>query len=350
MSYTASDLLNLIQKVGCERKGREFCGLCNVCQNRSIHINPGKRKVAIIVCNVCGIDKKDDVIKSLGLTWNDFGPELLSEEITKIWNEAFPDLIGNIADDSVRLDVAKTEVCHIAYSYLTNHKYCKLTFSHRQWLESRGLPADYATKINYGSTPTIMQSQQIANEIYFILKDDLYKVPGFVKNKDKPEIRLIADGIFHPCRNVEGEITSVKIRKPNATSKDRLITMSSAYNNGPSAIARCHVPLGVKDLPNTDTVWVTEGERKADVVFYKKNVAVIGVPGTNNVSMALQTLSELNCKTVIFALDKDNAGNYATLKLRYEHHLHNIDREFYFADWDVGQPPQKEEHENTTRK
>lgn len=336
--YSSTDLSNLLKRLTCEQKGTEFRALCKLCNNKSLFINPGKYKVAIAFCNNCGVENKEKVLQANNISADDLGPHLSVEEIDKIWQTITPNF-HRVKDKSLRLQIAKSDLLHTCYTYLLKHQSCKLLPDHIEWLESRGLPLSKCEELLYASTPTSIEATKIAEELHKIIGEDIYNVPGFVKKDGKCNLRVNEAGIFHPTRNYEGEVNVVKIRKPKASKNDRLYALSSSSCDGPSSLVRCHIPLNVNKLVSQETVWITEGERKADVLFYKLNVATLGVPGSQNIKLAFEELKSnfSNCKRIVMAMDKDKAGDFATVNFRYEAEIRNLSYEFYYADWDTNE-------------
>lgn len=343
-AYSAETLRTILDRLDVSRKGRELRAHCKLCGHNSLFLNPGRQRPLLASCGHCGRDKQKAVLEAAGLTSADLGPPMSTEEIKTLWAEVNPDAIIDEKGAGNRIPLASASLRNAVYGWLLRRPECQLSDAHAKWLEERGLPKNAAVAAGYGSTPDEASAIRIAVDALRIWGTDLYKVPGFYAENGEARLNVKDQGIWHPCRNIDGEICALKIRRPLAQKDYRMSTLSASKYGGPIADMVIHVPLGALASDNS-TVWVTEGERKADVVYRHKRVPIIGLPGVQHVGRVLAMLRPLGCQKVIAAFDADPAGELAAAKL-IEAVVRDGDKfDIEFTKWEVGTKPSKEDAE-----
>ena len=181
-----------------------------------------------------------------------------------------------------------------------------LTDEHRQGLLGRGLTETAIEKTDYRSLPRRGRAS-VARELHTELNDDYDSVPGFTKNGHGPTLAGPA-GLLIPCRDVNGRIVAIKIRRDGSVgSAEKYVYMSSARYGGAGPGAPAHVPLSVR--PEVETVRLTEGELKADTATALSGVPTISEPGVANFRPCIDVIKSLRAKKVRLAFDADASTN-----------------------------------------
>lgn len=334
-AYTAQTLIALLDRLEVSRKGRELRTRCRLCGHNSLYLNAGRTRPLVASCGFCGKEKQSEVLTAANITPTDLGPPLSVDEIRDIWQEVNPDAI---VDGDERARRASADVCNAVYGWLVRREECELIEAHAKWLEERGLPAAVARNLGYGSTPDATSASRIAGAAYEIWGSQLWSVPGFYLAGQTPSLAVSNQGIWHPCRNGDGCIVALKVRRPKASHDQRMSTLSSSKYGGPIAASEPHIPLGAL-AGDCSTVWCTEGERKADLIHQRLKVAVVGLPGVQHVGRLPALLERLKVKRVVAAFDADAAGEQATGRLVEAVFRDGDKYEIEFARWDTGKKP-----------
>lgn len=226
----------------------------------------------------------------------------------------------NIADVQVgqsnrqkRTRIEKKNVeCPITDIDARHETYCallsKLTLAsdHRENLRNRGLSDECIEELGYRTAP-VMGFTAIAKQLH---KDGFYQagVPGFFHN-DKGEWTLIREkrGILIPARTPEGKIQGLQLRIDDS-QKGKFRWISSVGKQD-GCKAECWTHIAGKP---TDTVILTEGPMKADVIHHLTGSTVIAVPGVNSLNHLESALlfAKANGTTkVMTAFDMDYLRN-----------------------------------------
>ena len=135
------------------------------------------------------------------------------------------------------------------------------------------------------------------------------------KDGDKGKYLTIAGtaGTLVPCRDIEGNIVALKVRRDGekeelkSKGQSRYSYLSSSHRKGPSALHCVHTPLGVGN--RVETVRVTEGELKADIATALSDTPTISVPGVASWKAAIPILRQLGTKSVVISFDADAREN-----------------------------------------
>lgn len=206
-----------------------------------------------------------------------------------------------------RIDVDPAEIScrNDTYSELLNM--LELTEFHKKDLIRRGLPEDIIIKNGYKSVPM----SGISKIPSMLLKEgkSLLGVPGFYQNNnDKWTIQKNASGYFVPVRNINGEIEGMQIRADNPYEGRKYYWLSSTDKKmGCGAKTWSHF-VGYPE----DSVYLTEGPLKADIINYFLDVPVIAIPGVNalsNLEIMLDELKKMDVSTIVTCFDMDFLSN-----------------------------------------
>jgi hypothetical protein len=208
---------------------------------------------------------------------------------------------------------ASPSACHAAFSALLDA--LDLSASHSAALTgpSRGFSRAWIAHAGYRTIPEYTAR---AVNCLPIPPETLGTVPGFnvythsngqrraslrVERDKQNKGRSAYTGILIPVRDVEGRILSLRTRVDNPHSGE------GKYRWLGGSQTLVHVPLGTpKQCP---TVILTEGELKADYVFFSKNLPCISIPGAMGFRPAFPILKQMGAQTVQIAYDADAATN-----------------------------------------
>lgn len=199
--------------------------------------------------------------------------------------------------------IADLDTRHKVYSALLAE--LSLSASGIANLKQRGL-SDEVIKQNGYKTLEVRGRAKIAKKLNEQFGDVVLKVPGFIVKEEKGETYISlagAAGTVIPCRDVQGRITALVVRRDGAGEGPRYTYVSSAKADGPSPGSPVHVSLGIQGP--TDTVRMTEGALKSDVAWALSQVPTISAPGVSNWRPCLDVSKSLGAKTVRLAFDAD---------------------------------------------
>lgn len=206
-----------------------------------------------------------------------------------------------------RIDVDPSDIAVRNDTYNTFLNSLELTDFHKKNLMERGLPEDIIIRNGYKSVPM----SGISKIPSTLLKEGktLLGVPGFYQNEsEKWTIQKNASGFFVPVRNINGEIEGMQIRADNPYEGRKYYWFSSTDKKmGCGAKTWSHF-VGYPE----DSVYLTEGPLKADIINYFLNVPVIAVPGVNalqNLEIMLDELKKLDVSTIVTCFDMDFLSN-----------------------------------------
>lgn len=182
-----------------------------------------------------------------------------------------------------------------------------LSSRHRDALLARGFSAAEVDRLGYGSLTGHEPADLFCR---FSRSVDRAAVPGFHRLKqgayghywsiDAPP------GLLVPCLSPGGLIRGIRVRpdEPGDGGKYRWLS-SKGRPGGASSGVHCHVAR--PDAVAAGTVWVTEGEIKADLSAARLAATVLSIPGVSSWARAMADLAELlpGGGRVVVALDMD---------------------------------------------
>lgn len=184
----------------------------------------------------------------------------------------------------------------------------KLTLAsdHRDNLIARGLTDEAIQHLGYKTTPVI-GTAAIAKQL---LSEGRYLpgVPGFYHTTNGTWSFIKEErGILIPVRDPEGKIQGLQIRRDNATRRKFRWVSSVGKPDGTRAEGWTHLAG-----PPQETVLLTEGPMKADVIHFLAGQTVLAVPGVNSLNhlkSTLEYLREQGTRNIMTAFDMDFLSN-----------------------------------------
>lgn len=188
----------------------------------------------------------------------------------------------------------------------------RLSRVHQQALASRGFKDSTAgpATLGYRSLGRFRRAR-LALALRVRFGEVVLSVPGFVikAGDDGPYITLAASaGLLIPCRDVEGRIVALKVRRDEPRDGPKYLYISSSNHGGPGPGAPVHVPIGIKGP--VQAVRLTEGELKADLATLLSGIPTISVPGSGNWQQCLAVLAYLQAKIIRLSFDSDARRNH----------------------------------------
>lgn len=203
-------------------------------------------------------------------------------------------------------DCPLTDVDSRHETYQTLLSKLSLASDHRQNLHDRGLSDEMIERLGYKTTPVIGMkalAKQLMNEGLY-----LAGAPGFYKT-DSGEWSFINEkrGILIPVREEHGSIQGLQIRRDNVTRRKFRWVSSVGKNDGCGAEAWAHLAG-----PPRQTILLTEGPMKADVIHNLTGQTVVAVPGVSSLThleRMLTYLREMGTTKIMTAFDMDFLSN-----------------------------------------
>lgn len=300
---TDSPLHRFFAAVGAERLGGEWVAPCPLYADRhrdgadprKVVIGPGRSRRCLVYCRSCGRDALGDILTAWGVRSDDL----------ERWAAATPGWESADGDAAAEYDF---DLLHRAYLLLLRQ--CPLTDADRTWLRRRGVGDDLADWCGYGSLRSDGNRTAAYATVCGGIGDAVKRVPGLYCEAD-----LRGPGILTPCRGEDGRIRAIKVRLTDG-GRTRMRLLTSRFSGGLAAVNDLHFPRpGERIQTLTLGCWVTEGERKADVLAasrYTRGERVVAVPGVGCVGKAVDWVLDKRRDGVTLAFDADAAGEAAT--------------------------------------
>jgi hypothetical protein len=211
------------------------------------------------------------------------------------------------------VDFPPTDVVTRDETYSGLFETLSLSDDHYNNLIERGLRQIDIEKNGYVTTP-IIGIKKIPSDLRH-QGLDLTGVPGFFKKDNAWSMIQMGRGIYIPVRDLsgilerdKGYIQGVQVRLDNPTHSNKYMWLSSRdYESGCGAETWCHF-AGYPE----ETVYLTEGPLKADIIYRFINKPVIAVPGVNalkHLDPLFEDLKRLGVKKIRTAFDMDFKTN-----------------------------------------
>lgn len=180
-----------------------------------------------------------------------------------------------------------------------------LASDHRDNLVERGLSKEAVRANGYRSTP-MLGHKALAKQL---LSEGCYLagVPGFYRCDGQWSLVALKRGILIPVLDVAGRIQGLQIRLDNADRRKFRWLASKDYPDGCGAKGWVHIAGHV-----AETMLLTEGPMKADVIRFLTGHSVIAVTGVTAQEQLAQTLFQLRergLRTIMTAFDMDMLQN-----------------------------------------
>lgn len=200
-----------------------------------------------------------------------------------------------------RKDFPPTDLASRDKAYSCLLKELGLSKTHYNALIKRGLRREDILKNGYASVPVL------SFDCSKLQGCELRGVPGFYKEHGLWTLRTNNKGFFIPVRNFDKKIQGLQIRF-DKTEKSKYIWLSTSdFDSGSGAETWAHF-VGYPE----ETVYITEGPLKADIIYRFKNVPVLAVPGVNaltHLETMLKELKKFGISKVVTAFDMDYKTN-----------------------------------------
>ena len=185
----------------------------------------------------------------------------------------------------IELPLTDIDARHETYAALLGK--LSLASDHRENLLSRGLTEELIRDYGYKTMPVVGFSalaKQLQSEGYY-----LGGVPGFYHTKEGAWTFIHERrGILIPARDQDGKIQGLQIRLDNVKKGKFRWISSIGKQDGCKAEGWTHL-IGEP----TQTVLLTEGPLKADVINHITGLTVVAVPGVNSLKHLQSTLEYL---------------------------------------------------------
>lgn len=321
---TATELQQQLDRLGAVRCGSSVTAPCPLCQPEPVPIEKhhlsitcGQSVPFVFFCHKCQIPKphsqeerdhnrtvSKQILEAAGCDTDLCFQRMDAGEIRRLWSQV---ALGSVVleEDQER---QPDRVLSVAYNELLDSLH--LSEKHSKWLAKRGMDPHYCYSIGYRTAEGECDSER-----------EWVGVPGCVGGK-----WLLRPSLLIPCRNREGLICAIKQRVTDG-GKARMRLLS---HRGIRARQLVHWPLNWSDY-NTNQLWITEGERKADYLCSDGLVAV-GLPGCGSWQRVVPLTEQW--ESVVLALDADEAGRKTTDQLGRL--LKVSGKQVQVAKWDSG--------------
>jgi len=204
----------------------------------------------------------------------------------------------------IELPLTDIDARHETYTALLSK--LSLASDHRENLLSRGLSDEQILRLGYKTMPVVgfsMLAKQLQSEGYY-----LAGVPGFYHTKDGSWTFVQERrGILIPVRDENGKIQGLQIRLDKI--KKGKFRWISSIGKQDGCKAECWTHLAG---PATDTVLLTEGPMKCDIIHELTGLSIVAVPGVNSLTHLKETLEYLQAsgtKQIMTCFDMDYLKN-----------------------------------------
>lgn len=185
----------------------------------------------------------------------------------------------------------------------------QLSDTHKTQLLKRGLTEFAITQNEYRTLPQRKRAALAKAIINRFGETDATQTPGvYFKPAESGGGYYSfagAAGLLIPSRNIAGQITGFKIRVDNPEATERYgkyLALSSAKKpSGTVAGDHCHIRF-MDDVQHVKTLWITEGELKADVAALLAGANFIALPGVGKWKKSLPIIEKFNQSVLLLRL------------------------------------------------
>lgn len=295
---------------------------CPVCldekpKNKLMHISLEKN---VFRCPRC--ESSGGPVHFYGLLKYGYTKEYINGDKTvrdKLYHElsgGSTDLTGTAYErkEFVRKDVPPAPIAERDRTYNRLIDRLKLSDAHYNNLVNRGLREKDIIENRYVSTPKLGFTKYPAE----LRKEacDLLGVPGFYKKGEIWTLHKVQNGFFIPARDLSenpstrlGLIQGMQVRFDTVSETDPRYKWLSTKDmeSGCSAETYAHF-VGFPE----QTVILTEGPLKGDIIYRFLQIPVIAIPGVNclnNLKPLLEKLWKLGVRRIMTAFDMDYKQN-----------------------------------------
>lgn len=186
-----------------------------------------------------------------------------------------------------------------------------LAGGHRQNLHNRGLTDDNIVRLGYKSIP-VGSGIAIADRLLGY-GAQLAGVPGFFRTKSGQWAFVHQrPGILIPVKDIQGRVQGLQVRLDDTEKRKFRWVSSGSFSGGCRAEGWTRLAGEPKE-----TILLTEGPMKADVIHALTGLTVLAVPGVNALTKLEKALSELRqvgLREIKTAFDMDYCTNWYVQK------------------------------------
>ncbi len=259
---------------------------CPCCDSkpRDKHLNINLRK-EVFRCPKCGVSGGIFDLYSLytGIPREDVR-EAMTERLG-LSDQSYRPPKRAVIKEMEESPVADIETRHKTYMALLEK--LSLASDHIENLLQRGLKEDEIQQLGYRTTPVVGMTK-MAKEL---VQEGcaLSGVPGFYRTEDDQwKFTVNQRGILIPVRDGKGRIQGMQIRRDDVKKRKFRWVSSAELKNGCKAEGWTHLA----GAP-AETMLLTEGPMKADVIHALTGLAVLAVPGVNALTQLEIMLKQL---------------------------------------------------------
>ena len=204
----------------------------------------------------------------------------------------------------IELPLTDIDARHETYTALLSK--LSLASDHRENLLKRGLTDEKIRELGYKTMPVLgftAIAKSLQSEGFY-----LAGVPGFYHTKEG-NWSLIQEkrGILVPTRTPDGKIQGLQVRRDNIKKGKFRWVSSVGKQDGCKAETWTHIAGGP-----AQTVLLTEGPMKCDIINYLTGLTVIAVPGVNSLTHlreVLEYVKQQGTTRIMTAFDMDYLKN-----------------------------------------
>lgn len=216
-----------------------------------------------------------------------------------------------------RRERAPVEILDTAYAAVL--RALSLSAEDRAALRARGL-SDATIDAEKFRSLGIEGRARVGRAVEEDVGDDVARVPGIVRRENERGAWWAlagAPGIIVPCRDAEGRIVALKVRRREASEGPRYLYLTSASHGGASALSAMHVPVAARERLHR-TIVITEGELKACVAteLLPDRFAVVSIPGVGAWRQAVDFVLAARPEHAVVAFDMDALTNPVVARAR----------------------------------
>jgi hypothetical protein len=212
-----------------------------------------------------------------------------------------------------------------------------LNSNHKQNLVGRGLSDDEIKSKGYKSVPSYRARHTQIEDL--VTDFDLKGVAGFYKDEQGWCINMTFPSFYVPYRDLNGNIVGLQVRCDDDRKQKYMWFSSGEKNEGTSSGSPVHF-VNPETVRATNTIYLTEGALKADIIGVKRDFGLIATAGVcavnpKKISRAIYD-SFPDIQNIIVAYDMDWKTNpdVKSALVRLLEELKDSVVRVYVAVWD----------------
>lgn len=312
-----------------QRNNVEFKALCPFCDDTKYHMGLNRQK-GMFHCFRC---KESGNSVSLYAKLNGISNKEAYAILKNSYTKLKPKENLYICSDTETKMRSLADRHDVYYDFLSM---LKLSSSHRENLQNRGLSFKYIHRFMYKSMPTddVFRREVLEN---LSKKHNLIGIPGFYRDNNGDYQMYIkkCGGIFIPICDKEGYIQGLQMRldiSQETNEKKFRWFSSNHFHDGTGAKPWIHV---VGDT-NSHVACLTEGAMKADITSVLSDGQLfIAVPGVNAINQLTEVIKDMRIRKVYeaFDMDKRSKPEVKDALITLRNTLNNIGVECVGCEW-----------------